>query len=188
MSKTSRKKFGSKYYEDLRNILNAFEIVKDLDKEHKSELDTIKIEQANKVLLDFYDDKSIYYLIQISAQDISGFRKIHSYLTKKMEERLNNPVIIILKRNRINGKDYKTFTSKKVPRDKTLTAVFDNYYLEDLLYPATIIGKRVSYSVGNKRIFKVYVDPLDKEIIQHKIPVIIDAYRALTNRLLTIEF
>ena len=68
-------------------------------------------------------------------------------LTKKLEEHLSNPVVIIPARKRVNGKEYRAFVSKKVPRDRTLTAVLDRY-LEDILYPATKIGKRASYSLG----------------------------------------
>ena len=94
---------------------------------------------------------------------------------------------MILVGKRVNGKEYRNYISKKVPRDRTLTAVFDGY-LDDILYPATIVGKRIRYPVGKTRIYKVLVDPLDKETVEYKLNAMKACYIALTNRKLEIEF
>ena len=167
-----------------KNISNELEKIKDTEKEHKAELESIKIEHANEVQMN--DDQKCY-LIQISTQNLAGFKKVHSLLTKKFEQHLSDTVILIPSRKRVNGKEYRTFISKKVPRDKTLTAVFDGY-LDDILFPAIIVGKRVRYPVGKTRTYKVLVDPLDKEIIEYKIPAITACYKAITNRKLEVEF
>ena len=133
------------------------------------------------------NDDQKCYLIQISTQNLNGFKKVHSLLTKKFEQHLSDTVILIPKRKRVNGKEYRKFVSKKVPRDKTLTAVFDGY-LDDILYPASIVGKRIRYSVGKTRTYKVLVDPLDKENVEYKLPAMTACYRALTNGKLEIEF
>ena len=181
------KKEGSKKdatSEIQKNISNALEKIKFTEKEHKAELETIKIEYANEVKM---KDDQKWFLVQISTQNLARFKKVHSLLTKKLEEHLSNPVIIIPSRKRVNGNEYRTFVSKKVPRDRTLTAVFDAY-LDDILYPATIVGKRIRYPVGKTRTYKVLVDPLDKETIEYKLPAMTSCYRALTNRKLEIEF
>ena len=167
-----------------KNVSNELEKIKDSEKEHKAELESLKIEHANEVQMD--DDQKCF-LIQISTQNLAGFKKVHSLLTKKLEEHLSNTVVIIPARKRVNGKEYRNYISKKVPRDRTLSAVFDGY-LDDILYPATIIGKRVRYPVGKTRTFKVLVDPLDKETIEYKLPAMTACYTALTNRKLEIEF
>ena len=184
MSKKEGSKKGA-ISEIQKNVSNALEKIKDTEKEHKAELETIKIEYANEVKME--DDQKCF-LVQISTQNLAGFKKVHSLLTKKLEEHLSNPVIIIPSRKRVNGNEYRTFVSKKVPRDKTLTAVFDAY-LDDILYPATIIGKRIRYPVGKTtRTYKVIVDPLDKESINYKLDAIKACFKALTNRKLDIEF
>ena len=132
------------------------------------------------------DDKKCC-LIQVSSSNMAGFKKVHSLLTKKLEEELSIPVIVIPSKKRVNGKEYRTYVSKKVPRDRTLTAVFDGY-LDDILFPATIVGKRIRYPTGKIRTYKVLVDPLDKEIVEYKLPAMVACYRALTNRKLEIEF
>ena len=183
MSKKEGSKKGAAS-EIQKNVSNALEKIKDSEKDHKSELETLKIEHSNEVKME--DDQKCY-LIQISTQNLAGFKKVHSLLTKKLEEHLSNPVIIIPARKRVNGKEYRTFISKKVPRDRTLTAVFDSY-LDDILYPATIVGKRIRYPIGKTRTYKVLVDPLDKETVEYKLPAMTACYRALTNRNLEIEF
>ena len=183
MSKKESSKKGA-VSENQKIVSNALEKIKDAEKDHKTELETIKIEHANEV--QFEEDQKCY-LIQISTQNLAGFKKVHSLLTKKLEDHLSNPVIIIPSRKRVNGKEYRSFVSKKVPRDRTLTAVFDAY-LDDILYPATIVGKRIRYPVGKTRTYKVLVDPLDKETVEYKLPAMTACYRALTNRKLEIEF
>ena len=184
MSKKESQKKGA-MSEIQKNVSTALEKIKDSEKEHKAELDPLKIEHANEVEM---NDNQKCYLIQISTQNLSGFKKIHSLLTQKLEEHLSNTVMIIPARKRVNGKEYRTFVSKKVPRDKTLTAVFDAY-LDDILYPATILGKRIRYPVGRtNRTYKVFVDPLDKETINFRLDAIKACYKALTNRKLDIEF
>jgi small subunit ribosomal protein S7e len=168
-----------------KNIINALEKIKDSEKEHKAELEPLKIEHANEIKMS--DDKKCY-LIQISTQNLPGFKKVHSLLTQKLEEHLSNAVMIIPARKRVNGKEYRTYVSKKVPRDRTLSAVFDSY-LDDILYPATIIGKRIRYPVGKTtRTYKVIVDSLDKESISDRLDAMKACYKALTNRKLDIEF
>ena len=127
------------------------------------------------------------YLVQVSTTNVAGYKRVHSLITKKLEESLSNPVILILAKKRVNGKDFRSFVSKKVPRDRTLTSVFDGY-LDDILFPATIVGKRIRYPTGKIRSYKVIVDPLDKEIVEDKLPAIIACYKALTNRKLEVEF
>ena len=174
----------AKVSEIQKNVSTALEKIKDNEKEHKAELEPIKVEHANEVQMS--EDQKCF-LIQISTTNLAGFKKVHSLLTKKLEEHLSNPVVLIPAKKRVNGKEYSTFVSKKVPRERTLTAVFDGY-LDDILYPATIVGKRIRYPAGKTRTFKVFVDPLDKEVIQYKLPAITACYRALTNRKLEVDF
>ena len=184
MSKKESQKKGNKN-EILKNVANALEKIKDIEKDHKAELEPLKIDYADEVPM---NEEQKSYLIQISTQNLAGFKKVHSLLTQKLEEHLSSTVMIIPTRKRVNGKEYRKFVSKKVPRDRTLNAVFDSY-LDDILYPATIIGKRIRYPVGKTtRTYKVIIDPLDKESINYRLDAIKASYKALTNRRLDIEF
>lgn len=166
-----------------KNVISYVEKLKANEKELTSEFQSLKVENVAEVKL--AEDKDTCYLIHISAQDEKSLRKINALLVKKMEEHLAKPVVIIPAKKQINGKDYARYISKRVPRDRTLTAVYDSY-LDDLLFPATIIGKRIRYPKGTTREFKVIVDHPDKVTIDYKIPSIVACYKALTNRELEI--
>ena len=185
MKKEGSKK--AKVNETQKNVSIVVEKIKDSEKDHKEikdALEQIKIEHANEIQIN--DDRKCV-LVLISTPNLVGYKKVHATLTKKLEEQLSNPVVIIPAKKRVNGKEYRTYVSKKVPRDRTLTAVFDGY-LDDILYPATIVGKRIRYPKGKTRVYKVLVDPLDKETIEYKLDAMKACYIALTNRKLDIEF
>ncbi len=167
-----------------KNFQTTLNSIINTEKENKKELEGLKIENAKEVQV---EKEEKCYLIRINTTQENDLKKVHPTLIKKFEEQFSVPVAIIPAKKRVNGKLYKRYRGTKVPRDKTLTTMFDSY-LDDLLFPATIIGKRIWYPKGKSRQFKVLVDPIDKDIIEYKIPCITACYKALTNRPLEIEF
>ena len=79
MSKKESSKKGS-VSENQKIVSNVLEKVKDSEKEHKTELEALKIENANEAQ---YEEDQKCYLIQISTQNLAGFKKVHSLLNKK---------------------------------------------------------------------------------------------------------
>ena len=167
-----------------KNFQNTLNSIVNSEKENKKELEGLKIENAKEVQV---EKGERCYLVRVKTNDERDLKKVHSTLVKKFEEQYSAPVALIPAKKRVNGKLYRRYRGTKVPRDKTLSAMFDSY-LEDLLYPATIIGKRIRYPKGKSRQFKVLVDPTDKDSIEYKIPSITACYKALTNRPLVVEF
>ena len=167
-----------------KNFQTTLKSIINTEKDHKKELEGLEIENAKEVQVE-KDEKC--YLVRLNSNNENDLKKVHPTLIKKFEEQFSVPVAIIPAKKRVNGKLYKKFRGTKVPRDKTLTAMFDSY-LDDLLFPATIIGKRIRYPKGKCRQFKVLIDPIDKDTIEYKIPCITACYKALTNRPLEVEF
>ena len=167
-----------------KNFQTTLKSIINTEKDHKKELEGLEIENAKEVQVE-KDEKC--YLVRLNSNNENDLKKVHPTLIKKFEEQFSVPVAIIPAKKRVNGKLYKKFRGTKVPRDRTLSTMFDAY-LDDLLYPATIIGKRIRYPKGKVRQFKVLVDPIDKDAIEYKIPCITACYKALTNRPLEIEF
>ncbi len=167
-----------------KTLTNVFSRIQENDQTLKKGLEDVKIENANEIAVG--SDKRCY-LIQVNESSVKNLQTVHADVTKKLEDHFNTPVVIVPFRKKINGKLFRKFRGTKVPRDKTLTAVHDAY-LEDLLYPATIVGKRTRFPKGKGRQFKVYVDQLDRETIEYKTNAIAACYKALTNRDLQIEF
>lgn len=54
-------------------------------------------------------------------------------------------------------------------RCRTLTSVYDSI-LEDLVFPAEIVGKRVRIRLDGSRFIKVHLDKIQQTTIEHKVP------------------
>jgi small subunit ribosomal protein S7e len=167
-----------------KNLTNVITKIQDNNQNLKKDLEALKIESANEITI---GNNKRCYLVQVNESSVKNLQNVHAEIVKKLEDHFNTPVLIVPYKKRVNGNLYRKYVSKQVPRTKTLTAVYDSL-LEDLLYPATIVGKRVRFPKGNNRLFKVLVDPLDKETVEYKIGAISSTYKALTNRDLAIEF
>jgi small subunit ribosomal protein S7e len=166
---------------NLTTVLGKFQ---DSHSNLKKDLEAIKIEGANEITI---ADKKRCYLVQVNEASIKNLHNVHGDVVKHLENHFNVPVMIVPFRKTINGNLYRKYIGKATPRTKTLTAVYDNL-LEDLLYPATIVGKRTRFQKGKNKLFKVFVDPIDKETVEYKTNAIATTYKALTNRELVIEF
>jgi small subunit ribosomal protein S7e len=167
-----------------KNLTTVLAKFQDSNPNLKQDLDSLKIEGANEITV---GDKKKCLLVQVNETSIKNLQNVHADLVKRFEQHFNMPVLIVPFRRPINGNLYRKYIGKATPRTKTLTAVYDNL-LEDLLYPATIVGKRVRFNKGKNKLFKVFVDPIDKESVEYKVNAISTTYRALTNRELIVDF
>ena len=166
-----------------KNFTNYLQKIK-MENKEMTELESITIERANELTV---DKSGKCYLVFLNTPNPAAFKTRHEFLLKKFEDNFSAPVVLVPFRKRVNGNTYRRFQGTKVPRDRTLSAVFDSY-LEDLLFPAIIVGKRIRFPQGKARQFKVIVDGVDKEKIDYKAESIIVCYKALTNRCLHIEY
>ena len=80
-----------------------------------------------------------------------------------------------------------THASQKRPRSRTLTAVH-KAILEDLITPSSITGRSTRISLGAKRFEKIFLDPLDREIMEPKLEALSHAYRKLTTHNVNFDF
>jgi len=76
---------------------------------------------------------------------------------------------------------------QKRPRSRTLTAVFDAI-LEDLVFPAEIVGKRIRVKLDGSQLIKVHLDKNQQTTIEHKVDTFTSIYKKLTGREVTFEF
>lgn len=165
-----------------KNLTTALQSIQDPDL--KKDLESIKIDNAADI---HTSDNKRCFLVHVSEDSVTTLHKVHQELVKKLEFRFKNPVVIVPNRKRINGNLFRKYRGTKVPRNQTLSHVYDAL-LQDILYPAIIVGKRVRFPKSKARVFKVQVDKLDKEAVEYKLNAIIASYKALTNRELQVEF
>merc|ERR1712198_757541 len=76
---------------------------------------------------------------------------------------------------------------QKRPRSRTLVSVH-NALLDDLVYPAEIVGKRTRIRLDGSRLFKVHLDKTQQTNIEHKTETYSSVYKKLTGKEVTFEF
>ncbi|KAI3926890.1 hypothetical protein MKX01_032805 [Papaver californicum] len=86
-----------------------------------------------------------------------GFRKIHVRLVRELEKKFSGKDVIMIATRRI-VRPQKKGAAVQRPRSRTLTAVHDAM-LEDVVYPAEIVGKRIKYRLDRSKIIKIFLDP-----------------------------
>ncbi len=172
----------NQHSEVAKNLTSALQSTQDPDQ--RKDFESIKIENAAEI---FTVDNKRCYLVQVGEECLPTLHKVHSEITKRLESKFSNPVVIVPNRKRINGNLFRRYRGTKVPRTQTLTHVYDTL-LQDIVYPAVIVGKRVRYPKSKGRLFKVQLDALDKESVEYKLNAIVASYKALTNRELQVEF
>ncbi len=181
MQEKSGNKNKSQSGELTKQLTNALQSIQ--EPEIKKEVDAIKIENVAERTT---TDNKKYYLVQVTANE-KDLHKAHGSIVKSFEKKLSSSVVIIPHRRRINGKLHRAYKGRLVPRHETLSHVYDSY-LQDIVFPASVVGKRIRYPKSNARQYKVIVDKLDRDTIEGKLGAITSAYKALTNRNLTVEF
>merc|ERR1712130_670295 len=76
---------------------------------------------------------------------------------------------------------------QKRPRSRTLLAVH-NSILDDLVYPAEIVGKRIKIRLDGSRLFKVHLHKTQQTNIEHKTDTFANVYKKRTGKEVTFEF
>lgn len=112
--------------------------------------------------------------------------KIHARLQSELTKRFRKPVVLLLQRT-IIPKYFKTKGQQKRPYSRTLTKVHEAV-LDDLVFPSSILGKRLRMKTDGRRVFKVLIDPQHREDIQDRLDVISAVYNKLTNKEVVFEF
>ncbi|PKU87106.1 40S ribosomal protein S7 [Dendrobium catenatum] len=132
--------------------------------ELKSDLKDLFINSA--VQIDISGNrKSI--VIHVPYRIRKAFRKIHVRLVRELEKKFSGKDVIIIASRRI-VRPPKKGSAVVRPRSRTLTVVHDAI-LEDLVYPAEIVGKRVRYRLDGSKIVKIFLDPKERYNTEYKL-------------------
>ena len=131
--------------------------------------------QVRQAVIIFIHHKSQYHL-----------KKIHTRLQDELAKRFRKPVVLLLQRT-ILPKYFKSKGQQKRPYSRTLTQVHEAI-LDDLVFPTSILGKRIRTKTDGRRVFKILLDPNSREVVQEKLDVISAVYSKLTNKEVVFEF
>ena len=115
---------------------------------------------------------------------VQNQRALIPKLVNEIQKKKNRHTFVLAKRTIVNPKAaYK----QRIPRSRTLTAVYDAL-LEDLIYPANVIGRRFRFRINGSMLAKVFVSDESQAFLADKTDLITQLYFALTNRKIAFEF
>ncbi|XAR51536.1 hypothetical protein NMG60_11006186 [Bertholletia excelsa] len=115
-----------------------------------------------------------------------GFRKIHLRLVRELEKKFSGKDVVMIATRRILRPPKKGSAVQR-PRSRTLTAVHDAM-LEDVVYPAEIVGKRIRYRLDGSKIIKIFLDPKARNDTEYKLETFAGVYRKLSGKDVVFEY
>merc|ERR1712042_21049 len=128
-------------------------------------------------------DKRKCIIIFVPVPLLRAFQKIQVRLVRELEKKFSGKHVLIVAQRRILPKPTrKTRNQKQMrPRSRTLTAVHDSI-LEDLSFPAEIVGKRIRVKLDASRVVKVTLEKAQQTNVEHKLDTFASVYKKLTGK------
>ncbi|KAJ3682867.1 hypothetical protein LUZ60_013094 [Juncus effusus] len=164
-------------------VAQAFFDLENGNQELKSELKDLYINSA--VQMDVAGNRKAV-VIHVPYRLRKGFKKIHVRLVRELEKKFSGKDVIVIATRRI-VRPPKKGSAVNRPRSRTLTAVHDGI-LEDVVYPAEIVGKRVRYRLDSTKLIKIYLDPKERNNTEYKLETFSSVYRKLTGKDVVFEY
>lgn len=122
-------------------------------------------------------------LIFVPRRELSQFHEIHAKLVRELEKKFSGKHILIVAQRRALTK--RTSSLVHLPRARTLRVVNENY-LNDVVFPAEIVGLRTRVKLDGSEHLKVFLDPSERTNLESKLRSFTVAYKKLTGK--TSEF
>ena len=127
-----------------------------------------------------------YTLVTIPFRSLQFYKKVSGEVVSELEKKLGMPVVVVAKRT-IISKRAPINSKESRPRTRTLTHVH-TALLDDIVFPTRIVGKRIRVATNGARTFKVLLDPMDKDLLQDKLPAWSHVYQKLTTKKTVFDF
>lgn len=129
-------------------------------------------------------------IVYVPVPQLKLFQKIQTRLVRELEKKFTGKHVLFIAQRRILAKPTRTTRTKnkqKRPRSRTLTAVHDAM-LEDICFPAEIVGKRIRIKLDGSRLIKVHLDKNQQTNVEHKLDTFSSVYKRLTGKQVAFEF
>merc|ERR1712079_265464 len=114
-----------------------------------------------------------------------SWNKIQSSVVRELEKKFSGKHVLIVAQRRILPKETSKQTRKgaqKRPMSRTLTSVHDKI-LEDLCFPAEIVGKRTRVKLDSSKLIKVHLDKANQNSVEHKTETFVSVTRSSPERM-----
>jgi len=129
-------------------------------------------------------------ILSVPVPQLKGFQKIQAKLVRELEKKFSGKHFVVIAQRKILPKPSRktrSATKQKRPISRTLTAVHEAA-LNDLVYPAEIVGKRIRIKLDGSRLLKVHLDKNQQTTVEHKVDTFTSIYKKLTGKDVTFEF
>merc|ERR1711884_764271 len=106
-------------------------------------------------------------VIFVPVPQLKAFQKIQVRLVRELEKKFAGKHVVFIAQRKILAKPTRKANKlkQKRPRSRTLVAVH-NAVLDDMVYPAEIVGKRTRIRLDGSRLFKVHLDKIQQTSIE----------------------
>ncbi|KAL1536916.1 40S ribosomal protein [Salvia divinorum] len=165
------------------SVAQALFDLENTNQDIKSELKDLYINSA--VQIDVAGGKKAV-VIHAPYRLRKAFRKMHPKLVRELEKKFSGKDVIFVATRRI-VRPPKKGSAVQRPRSRTLTSVHEAV-LEDVVYPAEIVGKRIRYRLDGSKIMKVFLDPKSRNDTENKLETFAGVYRKLSGKDVVFEF
>merc|ERR1712127_162780 len=123
-------------------------------------------------------------VIFVPPPQLKAFQKMQTRLVRELEKKFSGKHVVFIAQRRILPKPTRKANKlkQKRPISRTLVAVH-TAILDDLVYPAEIVGKRTRVRLDGSRLHKNH-----QTNIEHKTDTFAAVYKKLTGKEVTFEF
>ena len=127
-------------------------------------------------------------VVFVPFAQLTAYHRIHSQLVAALEKKFANRHVLLVAKRRIipaprRGHKY----SQPRPRSRTLADVQEKI-LDDVVYPAEIIGKRIHHRTDGTSFIKVHLEQSMKPEVEPRLDSIRKVYQKLTGKEVRFEF
>jgi small subunit ribosomal protein S7e len=127
-----------------------------------------------------------YILIRIPFRSLLAWRKVAGKVIEHLEKEFRQPVVMVANRT-IDSTRKITHASQRRPRSRTLKAVH-KAILDDITSPSGVTGRQIRMTVEGRQIEKVFLDPMDRDVMEARLDALTNAYARLTTHTVHFEF
>lgn len=129
-------------------------------------------------------------IVFVPVPQLKSFQKIQTRLVRELEKKFSGKHFVVIAQRKILPKPSRktrTHSKQKRPISRTLTAVHEAS-LNDLVYPAEIVGKRIRIKLDGSRLIKVHLDKSQQTNVEHKVETFTSIYKKMTGKDVNFEF
>ncbi|KAI4466510.1 40s ribosomal protein s7 [Holotrichia oblita] len=140
----------------------------EMNSDLKAQLRELHITKAREIEL---NNKRVLHNYICADAEIETISKNPNEISRELEKKFSGKHVVFVGERKILPKPTRktrTKNKQKRPRSRTLTSVYDAI-LEDLVFPADIVGKRIRIKLDGSQLIKVHLDKNQQTTIEHKV-------------------